>query len=236
MLDLQACVRDWRQRLERTGAFRPWQLDELEDHLTCALEDLVERGGVSEATWSDVVARVGRSDQLVSEYAKGYSRTVASRLLGVAFAATLFVALSFLSVGSVTISNFVHLGAAVFVLGLVFGGLVAGFGPSRVVSSFREALGRSDGLDLKDVTRLRQVLRRGYRLSWSSGVIVSVIGVIQVLSNVTSPAEVGAGLALSTLSLLYGALLAELCFANLDAWISSRVVGGPERVSLAQAS
>jgi len=108
-------------------------------------------------------------------------------------------------------------------LGLTFGGLWASFGHRRVFAAFASAFAGRAGDDGS------AVLSRARVLGWSSGGLACLVGVLLELSAMESPAALATGLARASLSILYGALLAELVFANLRHWVAEDARGASSR-------
>ncbi len=113
---------------------------------------------------------------------------------------------------------FIDIPSAVLVIGIVLGGLVASFGPRAILRALRQASER-EPLPGRDVEISLRLAKHGYRLCWAAGVLGVLVGVIVMLANLGDPAQIGGGLALCLISLLYGALFAELVFSNLAQWL-----------------
>ena len=62
-----------------------------------------------------------------------------------------------------------------------------------------------------------EVLRRLAEVAPSMGLIGTLIGLIQLLGNLNSPAEIGPAMAIALLTTFYGAVLAYMIFAPLAA-------------------
>ena len=62
-----------------------------------------------------------------------------------------------------------------------------------------------------------EVLRRLAEVAPSMGLIGTLIGLIQLLGNLNSPAEIGPAMAIALLTTFYGAVLAYMVFAPLAA-------------------
>ncbi|MBB6429733.1 MotA/TolQ/ExbB proton channel family protein [Algisphaera agarilytica] len=63
-----------------------------------------------------------------------------------------------------------------------------------------------------DETRLRQrvaVAAQAYQVAWGAGIVITLTGLITMLSDLSSPSSIGAGMAVALLSTFYGAFLAE---------------------------
>lgn len=75
--------------------------------------------------------------------------------------------------------------------------------------------------EMQEISRSRQtsveVLRRLAEVAPSMGLIGTLIGLIQLLGNLNSPAEIGPAMAIALLTTFYGAVLAYMVFAPLAA-------------------
>ena len=103
---------------------------------------------------------------------------------------------------------------------MVVTGLIASFGTQAVAGAFRTTSGDAEPIDA-DIARA--VFRRGYQLSWASGILGVLFGVVSVLTNLSDPAALGPALAMAILSALYGAMYAEIGFRNLEHWVPTAV-------------
>ena len=72
MFDLDAELRRWRERQERTSSLSPRELDELEDHLIARIDLLLETNAALAPKQAFALARkeLGKSAALSSEFAK----------------------------------------------------------------------------------------------------------------------------------------------------------------------
>ena len=140
-----------------------------------------------------------------------------SRLVGIAIA---LGAMALVTAPIGYLSTLLDLPSLLLVAGIVVGGLVASFGPRALLRTLRQGL-ESSPLPGRDVAVGLRVAAHGRRLSWAAGALGCILGVIAMLSNLADPAEVGPGLGLCLLSLLYGALSAELLFSNLAQWLQA---------------
>jgi flagellar motor component MotA len=138
-----------------------------------------------------------------------------SRLLGITFS---LAALAATILPSTSLGSYLSVPSFLLVAGLVVGGLMASFGPRSTLRALRQAL-ESAPLPDRDVTDSLRLARHGYHLSWAAGGVGVLVGIVNVLTNIADPSQLGWGLSLALLSLLYGALLAELVFANAIQWL-----------------
>ncbi len=68
--DLEAALRQWRQNLESSPAFRADNLEELEAHLRDAVTGWREKGLSEEESFGVAAGRLGRTGPLAAEFAK----------------------------------------------------------------------------------------------------------------------------------------------------------------------
>ena len=219
MFRLDQAIQNWRDRVRASGVLSADELDELEDHLRTCIDAHLTRGLDERRAFETATARMGGTRHITREYAKGH-RTMSwtSKICGTALA---FGLLAFVAGTNGSGASFLHVPSFLLVTGLVIGGLWSAFGPVAVLDALRAGLG---GVHEGQVDRRRRalrlaVLRRGYQLSWASGVVGLIVGAILTLSNLADPAQLGPGLATCLLTVLYGALLAELVFRNWMQWI-----------------
>lgn len=216
-----------REQLARQGLLGE-HLDELEDHLRCEVE--ADSGGdgetqAIEAALNAALERLGAPNALAAEYRKAHlPMHWMPKFLGVA--CSLGVVLFALDLADLT--QLVSPSALLLVGGFVAGGLCACFGPKRVARAVAVGLGAQLGESNADVEQLDAVAVRGQRLAWASGVIGFLLGLIAMAVNLSDPAQIGPAVAMSLMSLLYGALLAELGFGSLRSWLANRVTLVPQ--------
>lgn len=109
----------------------------------------------------------------------------------------------------------------VFVLGVLIGGLLLSHGFVAPFVAIGHVITPRRAGDPDRLLASVAVLRRAGRLSWAGGVIGFLAGAVAMLSDLSDPASIGAGLAVAMIAPLYGAVLAELLFFPLaDALIT----------------
>lgn len=208
--DLARWLADLRARRRLT----PDELAELADHLAESA-DRLQRAGVEPAVAArDAIAALGDTSHLILEFERNRSMTrpALARLAWLALAAVPLI----VTAGSIGLDPLLDAPSLLLVAGFVATGLTASFGAGPVVAALR-AIG---GAPLTiDPALAREVFRRGHQLSWSAGVLGVVLGVMSALMNLADPAQLGPAIALCLVSLLYGAVFAELVFRNLVHWI-----------------
>ncbi len=221
MRDAERALASWRGELARAGLSGA-QLDELEDHVRNALDHHHHAGLSEEAALRASLDDLGSVAFVVAEYRKlNPTMNPLSKLLGTLLSLAVILA----AVGANhSLLTFIDPPAMVLVTGLVLGGLVASFGPVRLLHTLLVGLGRRSVTDEREREELISIVRRAYRLSWAGGALGALTGVILMLINLSDPALLGPGAALCLLSLLYGALLAEIVFGNLQSWVAVRRV------------
>ena len=219
MHSLDQRITAWRRALAASGTVQDWQITELEDHLLTAF-DLAQEEFPSEAlAWEAALERTGSISVITEEFAKEQVMSPLSKLAGIGITVGM---LAFVISTGPTPIEFLFMPALLFVLALVGGGLVARFGPSKVLRAVNASLRGSSRLEAAEVQTLCEVFDRGYRLAWMSGVVACIAGVIQMLQVLSDPTQIGPGLATCLHGLLYGALLAEVVFANARQWLVVR--------------
>jgi len=210
-------LHDHLERLTRRGRLSAGQRAELEDHLISALEHGLERGLDEDAATVVALASLGPVAPLAMEFRKERSMSPLSRLAGIGI---VLAAIALVTAPAGYLGTFLDVPSALLVVGIVLGGLVASFGPRAIVRALRQAF-EQDPLPGRDTAVSLRLAQHGYRLSWAAGVLGMLLGVVLMLSNLSDPADLGVGAALCVLSLLYGALLAELVFSNLAQWLQA---------------
>lgn len=217
--DLSRWIERWRASLAQSTAIGEAELDELTDHLVCAIEAELHRGAPPVVAFRAAAEQLGDPSVLRQEYERLRRPMSATRKVVL----TLFAATPLLvAAWPVGLTCFVHVPSLILVTSLIATGLCACFGPRAVVDAFRAALGESRIADFETLARHEAVFRRGYRLAWASGLLGALFGVVSVLTNLSDPATIGPGLALCLLSTLYAAVLAELGFKNLQQWVENQ--------------
>ena len=222
MFDLKEETEIWRTRLSKGSGLGTTELDELEDHLRASIQDRIRCGEPEEIAFRFSLSVLGEARSLATEFIKERSlMTPFSKITGCGISATLLLVT--LVVWGGGLSMFIHMPSLLFVTGLVIGGLWACFGPRLLVDAARASVGGRPEIDPHRRALFLAVFRRGYQLAWASGVVGMITGIVQMLSELSDPARIGPGLAMSLLSVFYGALLAELGFRNLHQWIMNQV-------------
>lgn len=194
------------------------ELEELEDHLRQSLARELERGLEFPEAWRTACERLGAPAELARQFhPTRHLMRHASRLFGLLLTASIVV---FALDGTHALSSFFDSTQALLVLGLLGAGLWTSFGPATVVRALAHALEGRAACSEEEAREHDALFARARALAWSSGALAGAIGVLLALSALGSPADLAVALARSALGPFYGALLAELFFANLRPWVA----------------
>lgn len=130
-----------------------------------------------------------------------------SRLVGLCVIALTFMAMVRVSPGT-NFAMFVDFPSAIWILGIVCGGLLIAFPISTILravwSLFQPSCNRDDLL--VDVS----VFRRAHQLTWAAGIAGLLVSCIGFLGNMDDPDAIGPTLAVAMICPLYAAFLAEI--------------------------
>ncbi|MCC6579901.1 MAG: MotA/TolQ/ExbB proton channel family protein [Phycisphaeraceae bacterium] len=127
---------------------------------------------------------------------------------------------------------FVDLPSLIWIVLILVGGLWVSFGPGAVVRAMLAGLRPRLHWDRDTLTSHLTVFARAYQLSWGAGLIGAMFGVVATLMSMDSPDRIGPGMAISLLSTLYGAVLAEFVFSPMQQAIASRAAMHPSFLPL----
>ncbi|MCC7014140.1 MAG: hypothetical protein IT454_16400 [Planctomycetes bacterium] len=213
----------WRERrasLARQGVASE-HLDELEDHLCCELDaHSIDEPSELEGALAQALEQLGAPSALANEYRKVHPpMNVIPKLAGIA--CSLGVVL--LALGrTAELQVLINAPAVLLIGGFVAGGLWACFGLRRVVRAIAAGWRTERTMSPDELAELDAVAVRGSRLAWAGGVVGVLAGLISTALNLSDPAEIGPAIGMSLMSLLYGALLAEIGFGSLRSWLRNR--------------
>lgn len=216
MHEFESRLREWRYDLLSRGGVRAWQADELEDQLCCSLAAALHAGADAEGAWREAVEALGNTQTLHTEYTKDRLMTLTSKLAGFA------ITLAILGLATTGPATFLHIPTIMTVAALIMGGLITSFGWSRTKRALSASFQSASPLEAQEIDHLLPVFKRGYRLAWMSSVIGVVVAFMQLMGNLSDPSRLGEGLALVTLMVFYGAVIAEFVFANGEQWLENR--------------
>ncbi|MFT5287268.1 MAG: hypothetical protein ACI8TQ_003450 [Planctomycetota bacterium] len=200
------------------------QLEELSDHLLHKAELLVAQGCDHREAFSSAACDLGDISLLAKEFQKAnpamspISKWIGTLITGV----LLLYGTGFV----VPLWIFVHVPSLAVVFGVVTGGLWASFGPRTVWRTIRFTLAGAGGLQAGERELFEAVLQRGYGLSWAAGVLGALVSLVSLLQNLyfEDMGAFGQAVAMCLLTLLYGAILAELGFRTLRQWLRASEV------------
>ena len=115
---------------------------------------------------------------------------------------------------SSNICMFFNLPSLIIVMGGTLTFTLAAHSPTRTLIAFMTAL---SPLQLSPTESLKHqnVISTARLLASASGVIGTMIGLVQMLAQMDDPSAIGPAMAVAILSILYGVTLAELFFAPL---------------------
>jgi hypothetical protein len=83
MFNLDKAILEWRRGMIGGGIKRAVLLEELEGHLRQDVEQQMQLGITAQEAFKIAVARIGRTDELKLEFAKGDKSSTTNRVLGV---------------------------------------------------------------------------------------------------------------------------------------------------------
>lgn len=110
--------------------------------------------------------------------------------------------------------GFIHIPAFLFTFGVAFFLLFAIFGKDFLLFIL-ESLLNMVSTGTKPNPKFAEIALYGGRSIIGAGLIAMLIGVVQMLQNLSNPADIGAGMAVALLSPLYAVIASEIFFAFL---------------------
>ena len=120
-----------------------------------------------------------------------------------------------------SLSSFFDPPSTIIVFGVVVGGALASFPPSRVSMALRDAFS-SGSLDPEQAKSSSTVFFRLSELSIGGGLTGTLVGLVMMLQQMDDPTAIGPAMAVALLTLLYGVLLSEFVFRSFAADILVR--------------
>lgn len=108
------------------------------------------------------------------------------------------------------------------------------FTPAELADALRAVTTGPGEADDRQRRRRVAVMNNAYQVAWGAGIVGTFIGLIAMLADLRNPVASGAGLAVTLLTTLYGALLAEFIFAPLRQVLLNQLdpTDGPSRESI----
>ena len=155
--------------------------------------------------------------------------TVLSRIIGFGIVLTIVI-------GGVAIGGrgaaFIHIPSAVVIVGIMFGGLFLSFRAGVAFRALGRGLGIGRAVSQEELTIDTMVFERGRQLVWAGSVLAFLIGLMLMMlvfgprAGVSFPyADALRGLAICTLNLFYGLVLAEVILTPLKHGMIARSIG-----------
>lgn len=117
---------------------------------------------------------------------------------------------------------FLDVPSLLWLAGMLIGVLWMSFGPRAVIQAVLAVTPWGPSPDRDRCAGILLVFARAYQVAWGAGIIGMLIGDIIMLQNMADPAQIGPGLAVSLLPLVYGACLAEFILAPCQQVIATR--------------
>jgi len=131
----------------------------------------------------------------------------------------------FSELGGLSLMNLVDPLTLLFIVGIVFGGLVFSFGPALAFRVFVP-------LGLQQITEGQsrrelylRALHRASQLSYAAAGLGFLIGAIAVLGNMSDPSMLGAGFAVALICPFYSVMLSVFLFDGIRAAIENPSIG-----------
>ena len=211
----------FRAELVRAG-LSPAQVAEIDDHLHCSIDRRVEAAVPIDLATQQALAALGDVRSLALEFHKESRMHPLSKLCGTVFAlCAVYVAACLEGMHpEIFVSRF-SIVPLLMIAGVTLGGLIASFGLRPVLRLVAVAIAGAAPL-AGEAERLQAVCRRGQRLVWTGAALMLVTGTMHVLSVLEQPSQIGPGLAVCFVGLVYAALLAELGFGSAERWITTQ--------------
>ena len=120
-----------------------------------------------------------------------------------------------------SIQTFIDPPSVIIVLGIVVGGALASFPPSRLSRALRDAFS-SGSIEPDQAKSSSAVFFRLSELAIGAGLAGTLVGLVMMLQSMDDPAAIGPAMAVALLTLLYGVLLSEIVFRSFAADILVR--------------
>lgn len=114
-------------------------------------------------------------------------------------------------------SLFIDVPHLIFMVGVLFGATVLCFPLPQVIDAFSVLTSaEADRVSAETRSRRIAVFSRLYQLSWGAGLTLCLFRLIAMLGDLSDPASIGSGMAVSLTAPLYGAVFAEFVFNPLQ--------------------
>ena len=109
------------------------------------------------------------------------------------------------------------------VLGITTGGILFSHSPGEILGAFWTACG-TDPLSEEKASQAGGVFSRMSHIALASGLIGTLIGLVQMLQNLSDPTKIGPAMAVALLCPLYAIILSELIFKAAEADCRARAM------------
>lgn len=116
---------------------------------------------------------------------------------------------------SLPIASFLDIPSAVFIVGIVFGGVASSHGPAMALQVFNPFGNKDFGFRHETRNRYLSALRRASQLSYGAAIVGLLIAAISILPNLTDPSQAGSGFAAALVCPLYAVLLSGFLFDGI---------------------
>ena len=128
-----------------------------------------------------------------------------------------------------SVLNFIDFPSLTLVLSLTLGVTLWSCSMQDISMALRAAL-FGGSLEESDAVRGQAVFNRAADGAVASGMLGTLIGLVQMLRHLDDPTVIGPAMAVALLTLLYGVLLGELCLRSMGADLAGRcAVSVPRR-------
>jgi hypothetical protein len=125
---------------------------------------------------------------------------------------------------------YIDIPSIIMVAGVLIGGVLLCFPIQQIIDAFQAAIEAERAAPVSNWQREQRiaVFARLYQLAWGGGLVGSLIGIIAMLSDLSDPASIGAGMAVALLTAAYGALLAEFIFNPMQQMVMNQCPTGDD--------
>jgi len=125
--------------------------------------------------------------------------------------------------GSGDHTMFIDINSMILVLGITLAGLWMCYGPTTLISTFRQTLLTNQAPTQPQLRQAVAILSSAYQLVWAAGLSGTLLGLVIMLSNMDDPAALGPGMAVALLTTMYGLVLGEFVINPIRQMMISQV-------------
>ena len=126
-----------------------------------------------------------------------------------------------------SVGVFVNIPSALFLLGILVGGMLLSFEPGQIGRAIAAVFLRGGEGDAERLGRHLLVFERANALSWAGGFVAMLVGIVIMLKNLDDPERIGPGMAVACLPLLYAVFLAEIILSSMRCALLARSTAAP---------